>query len=191
MRGDVSSTQLAGERPERLASLKKLFESERLIVHTSGDPIGTSLAGAAKNPYATIYAAARAYGMGENYLGEYMMAATDEIVRLGKALGADPRTFTESHAWWPDFHATSMAGRSGKFGALLGQKRPARKALQSLGDGNETIEAFDAIASLHKLARRTGVEMPIVDFGYQIIHKDAVVTRKGFEDAILRQPREA
>jgi glycerol-3-phosphate dehydrogenase (NAD(P)+) len=190
IRDEICSTQLAGEKAERVANLKNLFESSRFIIHTSTDPVGTSLAGAAKNPYATIYAAAKAFGMGDNYLGEFMMAATDEIVRLATALGADPKTFTESHAWWPDLHATAMGGRSSKFGALLGEKRTARKAIQSLADGDETIESFDSIASLSRLAHRTGVKMPIVDFGYQIMRENAEPTKEGFEKAILHQPRQ-
>jgi len=190
IRGEICSTQLAGEKLDRVIALKKLVENSRLIIHTSTDPIGTSLAGAAKNPYATIYAAAKAFGMGGNYLGEFMMAATDEIVRLGTAIGADPKTFTESHAWWPDLHATAMAGRSSKFGALLGQKRPARKALQMLADRNETVETFASIASLYKLAHSTGVKMPIVEFGYRIMHENGELTKEGFERAILQQPRE-
>ncbi len=187
IRGEVCSTQLAGEKPERVAELKKLFENPRMVVHTSTDPIGTSLAGAAKNPYATLYAAAKSFGMGENYLGAFMMAATEEIVNLGNALGADPKTFTESHAWWPDLHATAMAGRSSKFGKLLGQRRPARKAAQAFAERNETIETFASIASLYRLANRMGVKMPIVELGYQIIHEDAEVTKAKFEQAILQK----
>jgi glycerol-3-phosphate dehydrogenase (NAD(P)+) len=190
MRGELCSTQLAGQKPENVARLKTLLESPRFIVHGSTDPIGTSLAGAAKNPYATIYAAAKAFGMGENYLGAFLMAATEEVVRLGIALGAEPKTFIESHAWWPDLHATSMAGRSSRFGKLLGQKRPARKVLQAFAERNETIEAFDSIASLYRLAARAEVKMPIVELGYQIIREEAELTKAKFEQAILRQPKE-
>jgi glycerol-3-phosphate dehydrogenase (NAD(P)+) len=190
MRGDICSTQLAGESLERTIELKKLLESPRFMVYTSADPVGTSLAGAAKNPYATIYAAAKEFGMGENYLGAYMMAATEEITRLVIALGADPTTITKSHAWWPDLHATAMAGRSSKFGALLGQKRPARKAVQALAEGNQTIESFESIASLNRIAHREGVLMPIIEYGYQIIREDAELTKEGFEKAIMQQPKE-
>jgi glycerol-3-phosphate dehydrogenase (NAD(P)+) len=187
--GEICSTQLAGSKPERIAKLKQIFENTRFIVHTSTDPIGTSLAGAAKNPYASIYAAAKTFGMGENYLGEYLMAATNEIVRLGIVLGADPKTFTESHAWWPDLHATAMAGRSSKFGSLLGEKRHGRKVHQSFTEKHETIETFYSIASLYRLANRLGVKMPIIELGYQVIHEDAELTKAKFEQAILTQPR--
>jgi glycerol-3-phosphate dehydrogenase (NAD(P)+) len=189
IRGEICSTQLAGENPERTAGLKKLLESSRFMIHASNDPIGTSLAGAAKNPYATIYAAAKEFGMGENYLGAYLMAATEEITRLGIALGADAKTFTESHAWWPDLHATAMGGRSSKFGTLLGQKRPARKVVQSLAEGNETIESFESIASLYRIAHREGVAMPIIEYGYKVIREDAELTKEGFEKALLQQPK--
>jgi glycerol-3-phosphate dehydrogenase (NAD(P)+) len=189
IRGEVCSTQLAGEKPERITELKKLLEGPRFVVYTSTDPIGTSLAGAAKNPYATLYAAAKSFGMGDNYLGAYLMAATEEITRLGAALGADPKTFTESHAWWPDLHATAMGGRSSKFGTLLGQKRPSRKTVQSLAEGNETIESFDSIASLYRIAHREGIVMPIIEFGYQVIREDAELTKEGFEKALLQQPK--
>ncbi|RJP68167.1 MAG: hypothetical protein C4532_13205 [Candidatus Abyssobacteria bacterium SURF_17] len=190
IRGEVCTTQLAGQSAERIAELKKLLENSRFIVHTSADPLGTSLAGAAKNPYATMYAAAKSLGMGENYLGEFVMAATEEIIRLGNAVGANPKTFTESHAWWPDLHATSMAGRSGKFGAVLGQKRTSRRAVQSFLEKNGTIETYDSIASLHRLAQRMGVKMPIVELGYEMIHEDAEPSKAKFEHAILAQPRE-
>ncbi len=188
IRGEVCSTQLASYKTERLPNLKKLLENPRFIVHTSADPIGVALAGAAKNPYATLYATAKAFGMGENYLGEFMMAATKEVVRLANSLGADPKTFTESHAWWPDLHATSMAGRSSKFGTLIGQRRQARKAHQALVEKNQTIETYESIASLYRLATKAGVKMPIVELGYQIIHEDAEFTKAKFEQAILRQP---
>ncbi len=189
IRGEMCSTQLAGFEAPRVADLKTLLENPRLVVHTSTDPIGTSLAGAAKNPYSTLYAAAKSFGMGENYLGAFMMAATEEIIRLGVALGADPKTFTESHAWWPDFHATAMAGRSGKFGHLLGQKRPARKTVQAFAEKNQTIETYASIASLYRLANRMNVKMPIIELGYRVIHEDATLTKERFEQAILHQPR--
>ena len=189
IKGEVCSTQLAGENPERVAKLQKLLENPRFVVHASTDPIGVSLAGAAKNPYSTIYAAAKAFGMGENYLGEYMLAATEEVTRLAKALGADPKTIAESRAWWPDLHATAMGGRSSKFGTMLGQKKSARKAMQALSDKNETIESFDSIASLYRLAHKMGVKMPIVEFGYQMIREDTEPTKERFEKAILQQPK--
>jgi glycerol-3-phosphate dehydrogenase (NAD(P)+) len=189
IRGELCSTQLAGTKPERIAKLKQIFENKRFIVHTSTDPIGTSLAGAAKNPYASIYAAAKSFGMGENYLGEYLMAATNEVVRLGMALGADPTTFTGSHAWWPDLHATSMAGRSSKFGSLLGEKRHGRKTHQVFVERKETIETFYSISSLYRLANRLSIKMPIVELGYQIIREDAELTKTNFEQALLAQPR--
>ncbi len=189
IRGEICSTQLAGLRAERIEKLKRMFENNRFLVYTSNDPIGTALAGAAKNPYATIYAAAKTFGMGENYLGEYFMAATNEVIRLGVALGADPKTFTESHAWWPDLHATSMAGRSSKFGNVLGEKRHGRKVQQLYAERNETIETFHSIASMYRLANRLGVKMPIIELGYQIIHEDAELTKAKFEQAILAQPR--
>jgi glycerol-3-phosphate dehydrogenase (NAD(P)+) len=187
--GEICTTQVAGSRPERVAKLKEMIENRRFIVYASGDPIGTALAGAAKNPYASIYAAAKAFGMGENYLGEYLMAATNEVMRLGAAFGADPKTFTESHAWWPDLHATAMAGRSSKFGNLLGEKGHGRKLHRAFAERNETIETFFSIASLYRLANRMGVKMPIVELGYQIIHEDAELTKAKFEQALLAQPR--
>jgi glycerol-3-phosphate dehydrogenase len=83
-----------------------------------------------------------------------------------------------------------MAGRSSRFGKLLGQKRPARKVLQAFAERNETIEAFDSIASLYRLAARAEVKMPIVELGYQIIREEAELTKAKFEQAILRQPKE-
>lgn len=188
IRGEIGSTQLAGSEPERVERLKRMFENKRFVVYTSTDPIGTSLAGAAKNPYASIYAAAKTFGMGENYLGEYLMAATNEIIRLGLALGANPKTFTESHAWWPDLHATAMAGRSSKFGSVLGEKRHGRKVYQAFVEKNITIETFYSIASLYRLANRFGIRMPIIELGYQVIHEDAELTKVRLEQAILAQP---
>ena len=91
---------------------------------------------------------------------------------------------------WPKLLVSNTAFRSSKFGALLGQKRPARKAVQTLAEGNETIESFDSIASLYRLAHRQGVQMPIIEYGYKIIREDAELTKEGFEKAILQQPRE-
>ncbi|MBI4830094.1 MAG: hypothetical protein HY801_00760, partial [Candidatus Lindowbacteria bacterium] len=54
---------------------------------------------------------------------------------------------------------------------------------------NETVETFESIAALHRLAHRAGVSMPIIELGYQLIREDAELTKAKLEQAILRQPR--
>jgi glycerol-3-phosphate dehydrogenase len=82
-----------------------------------------------------------------------------------------------------------MAGRSSKFGSLLGEKRHGRKTHQVFVERKETIETFYSISSLYRLANRLSIKMPIVELGYQIIREDAELTKTKFEQALLAQPR--
>lgn len=184
--GHPCATVIAGAEPIFLPRVATYFSGAQFRVYTNNDLIGTALAGAAKNPYATMYACAAALELGQNYLGEFAMLATEEIVRLAQAMGASARTFTEGHAWWPDFHATSLGGRSSRFGKLLGQHWSADRILKRFAETKEAAETYHSTKALSELGRRHNVPMPIIALLYRMVYEGEPATGEAFQDLLLR-----
>src|SRR5262249_41771583 len=89
--------------------------------------------------------------------------------RLGVALGADPYTFA-GLAGLGDLVATcaSPLSRNHRFGSLLGQGRSLAEAQAEV---RQTTEGVKSCESVLDLARRHGVEMPIVETIVAVVHE--------------------
>ncbi len=185
--GHPCATVLAGFEPIFLPRVAGYFRGPHFRVFTNNDPIGTALAGAAKNPYATMYACAATLQLGQNYLGELCMLATEEIIRLARAMGASARTFTEGHAWWPDFHATALGGRSSRFGTLLGQGWSAERVLKRFAEKQEAAETYHATQALWELGRKHRVDLPIANCLHDIIYNGEEATAERFHELLAER----
>ena len=183
--GRPCASVLASSEPAYLPRVREYLEGPAFKLYTNTDPIGTALAGAAKNPYATLYACADALDLGQNFLGEISLLATQEIIRLAQAMGASARTFTEGHAWWPDFHATALGGRSSRFGKLLGQGWTAERILKRFAESNEAAETYHATKAVWTVAQRYDVDLPMVRLLYAMLYEAVPATPERFHALLL------
>ena len=98
-------------------------------------------------------------GYQDNTKALLMTRAMAEITRLGEQLGGTRRTFG-GLAGMGDLivTCTSMHSRNHRAGILIGQGKSPQEAMEQVG---AVVEGYYAAESIHQLAQRDGVEMPI------------------------------
>lgn len=138
--------------------------------YTNVDVIGCELGGACKNVIALACGMAHGHGLGENSNASLITRGLAEIARLGKAMGADPRTFS-GLAGMGDLVATcsSPLSRNRTFGERLGRGETLQQAREATH--GQVAEGVTSSASIFDLASSLNVEMPITRAVYSVCHK--------------------
>jgi glycerol-3-phosphate dehydrogenase (NAD(P)+) len=185
--GRLTATQLAAENDELRSRLIDIFSTDDFFVYPSRDLVGTQLAGAMKNVYAIAYGIADgAKDASVNFTATLVTRISAEIKTLALAMGADPETFnTEGQAWMADFLATARGGRNSEFGKTL-VRWPVPIALRFFKDAKKNVEGYAATKAAMELARRYGVELPIVEVLHDILYEMGEVDPRRF----MRRPKD-
>ncbi|MFB7665695.1 NAD(P)H-dependent glycerol-3-phosphate dehydrogenase [Kitasatospora sp. NPDC056138] len=136
--------------------------------YTNTDVVGCELGGAVKNVIALAVGMADGMGLGDNSKATLMTRGLAETTRLGLALGADPLTFA-GLAGMGDLIATcsSPLSRNHTFGTNLGRGMTLEETIAAT---RQTAEGVKSCESVLDLARRNGVEMPIVEAVVDVVH---------------------
>ena len=92
-RGQPTAVVLAGEDVELVRRLQALLMTPFFRVYAGTDLIGVQLGGALKNVMALAAGVVDGLGLGHNTRAALITRGLAEMVRLGTAMGADPRTF--------------------------------------------------------------------------------------------------
>jgi len=151
---------LAGPPVPEGAVLQRLLMTSTFRVYLSSDRIGVEIGGALKNVIALAAGIVDGLGLGHNTRAALITRGLAEIVRLGTAMGADPRTFA-GLSGMGDLTLTCTGGlsRNRSVGVQLGQG----KKLPEIVAGTHTVaEGIHTAAVAAALAERYHVEMPIV-----------------------------
>lgn len=138
-----------------------LFQTPSFRVYTNDDVMGVELGGALKNVVALAAGVASGLGFGHNTLAALITRGLAEITRLGLVMGARRSTFS-GLAGMGDLVLTCTGdlSRNRTVGTRLGQG----EALEDiLGDMRAVAEGVRTAPAVRDLARRHGVEMPIVE----------------------------
>lgn len=138
-----------------------LFQTPAFRVYTNDDVMGVELGGALKNVVALAAGVASGLGFGHNTLAALITRGLAEITRLGLVMGARRSTFS-GLAGMGDLVLTCTGdlSRNRTVGTRLGQG----EALDDiLGDMRAVAEGVRTAPAVRDLARRHGVEMPIVE----------------------------
>ncbi len=147
--------------------VQDLIMCETFRVYTGVDMVGVELGGALKNIIALCAGIADGIGLGDNAKAALMTRGMAEITRLGVALGADPLTFLGLSGMGDLIvTCTSMHSRNRRAGVLIGQGMTPEKAIEEV---QMVVEGFYTTKAAYKLAKRMGVEMPIVEQAYSVL----------------------
>ena len=151
----------ASRNPSAASQVQELFSSKRFRVYTSGDVVGTELAGSLKNVIAIAAGMCDGLGLGNNPRAALVTRGLAEICRLGVALGADPSTFA-GLAGVGDLVLTTCGtlSRNRALGVALGQ---GRSLTEYLAGHKSVIEGVPTAKVALRLARQSGVELPIAE----------------------------
>ena len=123
------------------------------------DVIGLEMCGSLKNVIALAVGMARGAGYGENTAAMIETRGLSEMTALGKAAGADPKTFC-GLAGVGDLIATcgSPLSRNYTFGANLGKGLSVEEATRVSNGVAEGVPTTDAVVAL---GRKLGVPTPL------------------------------
>ena len=141
-------------------TVQDAFMNTCMRTYTNADVLGVELCGAMKNIVALAAGISAGLGYGDNAKAALITRGMAEITRLGLAMGCSEQTFY-GLAGIGDLivTATSVHSRNNRCGMLLGQGMKPEEAIQAVG---MVVEGVNALPAAMQLAKRHGVDMPIV-----------------------------
>lgn len=164
----VPTTVVAAANSPRVAqAIQDVFMTKRLRVYANNDVVGVEIAGSVKNVMAIAAGMAEGVGYGDNAKAALITRGIAEIRRLGVAVGANPTTFS-GLAGIGDLVVTCMSKHSRN--RFLGEEIGRGKTLDEVLDQMQMVaEGVRTTQSVHELAQRHGIEMPITAAVYEIL----------------------
>ena len=169
--GGLPSLIVAASRSEACARrVQAALSNPTLRVYTNNDVIGVELGGAVKNVIAIAAGISDGLGFGHNARAALITRGLAEMNRLGQAMGAQPATFA-GLAGMGDLVLTCTGdlSRNRTVGVKLGQ---GQRLAAILAEMRMVAEGVKSAESVYQLACKLGVEMPIVEKTFQILHED-------------------
>jgi glycerol-3-phosphate dehydrogenase (NAD(P)+) len=186
-RGDPTAITIASQDSALAETVQKEFSDPRFRVYTNEDVTGVELGGALKNIIAIAAGICDGLGLGHNSIAGLITRGLAEMTRLVVACGGRPDT---------------MAGLAGLGDLVLtctGELSRNRSVGVELGRGHKLPEI---VAGMHgmvaegifttraavALARARGIEMPISEQMYAILH-DGKAPRAAIHDLMTRSAK--
>lgn len=158
--GKPTALCLAGTDASLVESFQTAFMTSSLRIYADSDVVGVQLGGALKNVMALAAGVVDGLGLGYNTRAALITRGLAEMVRLGSAMGADPRTFYGlSGVGDLALTCTGPLSRNHTVGVRLGKGEKLETILggmQAVAEGVRTSRAASGLALRHR------VEMPIV-----------------------------
>lgn len=168
---EIPTAIVAAGEIERAKKVQELFNTDKFRVYISTDILGVELGGAIKNCLAIGAGIADGMGYGDNAKAALITRGITEMIRFGKALGANEMTFS-GLTGIGDLIVTceSRHSRNRFVGEELGKGRKIEEILSSMvmvAEGVSTVKAVnDKIKELN-------ITMPIVMAIYDVIYENA------------------
>ena len=159
----------ASRNAEASLRVQQMLHTPMFRVYGSTDPIGVEVGGAVKNVIAVAVGAADGLGLGPNSRAALITRGLAEMTRLGVALGGKPLTFL-GLAGVGDLILTCTDDQSRN--RTLGKKvasgvDPAEYVAEQV----TVAEGYLTSAACWELAQRHGVDMPITEQVYHVLHR--------------------
>jgi glycerol-3-phosphate dehydrogenase (NAD(P)+) len=159
-RDQPTAIVLAGQETHTVRSLQHVFMTPCFRVYAGTDVTGVQLGGAIKNVMALAAGVVDGLNLGHNARAALITRGLAEMIRLGIALGADPKTFYGlSGVGDLVLTCTGPLSRNHTVGVRLGRGERLPDILQGAQAVAEGVRTSSAAAGL---AHRYKIDMPIV-----------------------------
>ena len=168
--GRPAAITVASVDAEVAREVQKSLGSPELRVYSSTDVVGVQMGGVIKNVIAIAAGVSDGLELGHNARAALITRGLAEMTRLAVKMGADPVTL----AGLPGLGdlvltCTGQLSRNRKVGYQLGQ---GRRLADIVAGTRMVAEGVRNTRSVHLLACRHGVEMPIVEQMYRVLYED-------------------
>jgi glycerol-3-phosphate dehydrogenase (NAD(P)+) len=177
---------LAGSNEELVKIFQAALMTPAFRVYADSDVLGVQLGGALKNVMALAAGVVDGLDLGHNVRAALITRGLTEMVRLGVAMGADPRTFYGlSGVGDLVLTCTGALSRNRTVGVRLGKGERLETILSSMQAVAEGVRTAKAALGL---ARRHRVDMPIVQEINAVLFEDKSC-RKAVTDLMERDAK--
>lgn len=178
--GPSFALEVAREMPTAVAAaaasedvarrVQEAFTTSFFRVYRNDDVVGVELGGAIKNVIAIAAGISDGLGFGSNTRAALITRGLAEMTRLGLAMGAQAATFA-GLAGMGDLVLTCTGdlSRNRSVGIQIGR---GRKLAEILGEMRMVAEGVKTTESAYNLAKKLGVEMPIIDQMYRMLYEN-------------------
>jgi len=168
-RGIPTAVTIAGRWERVTKEVQEAFHTRTFRPYTSGDVVGVEIGGCAKNVVAIATGLCEGLGFGANTRAALITRGLAEISRLAVRRGANPLTLS-GLAGMGDLVLTCSSEQSRNFrvGLGLGQGRQLADIQRELG---QVAEGVLNAKSVHQLAKKLGVDMPISEAVYRLLYE--------------------
>lgn len=159
---------VAGTVPEYCTRVANALHGGNFRAYTSDDIVGAELGGSVKNVLAIATGISDGMSLGDNARAALVTRGLVEMMRLGRVLGANDQTLT-GLAGMGDLvlTCTGNLSRNRRLGLALGAGKGIEEAVAEIG---QTVEGVKTALEVWRLSQRHGVEMPISEQVYGILH---------------------
>jgi len=166
--GLPTAVTLASSDIDYAKVLATYFHSDNFRVYVSDDVIGIELGGTVKNVLAIAAGIVDGLGFGANARAALVTRGLAEMMRLGVALSANPKTLM-GLAGIGDLvlTCTDNQSRNRRLGLALAQGETAQQYMDELG---QAVEGFHAAQVVHEIAKDNNVEMPICEKVWKVLN---------------------
>ncbi len=145
----------------------KALHTDTLRAYTNTDIIGVEVGGSVKNILAIAAGIASGLGYGANTQAAIITRGLAEMIRLGRSLGAEEKTFN-GLSGLGDLVLTCSddLSRNRRFGKELANNQTVEQALNNVG---ATVEGLNTLELILSIAEKSKVELPICEQVYQVV----------------------
>jgi len=165
-----TAVTVAGTEPGYCSRIARLLHGGNFRAYTSDDIVGAELGGSLKNVLAIATGICDGMGLGDNARAALITRGLAEMMRLGRVIGAREQTLTGLTGMGDlVLTCTGNLSRNRRLGLALGAGKTVDEAVKSIG---QVVEGVKTAEEVWRLAQRHGVEMPISEQVYGIIHRD-------------------
>lgn len=163
-----TAVTVAGTDDEFTKVMAAALHGGRFRAYTSDDMIGAELGGAVKNVMAVATGICDGMRLGDNARAALITRGLAEMMRLGAALNANPKTLMGlAGAGDLILTCTGDLSRNRQLGLKLGRGKKLAQALDEIG---QVVEGVNSAAEVQRLAIAHNVNMPISEQVNGIIH---------------------
>ena len=164
-----TATVLGCRVAECAEELQRHLGSERFRIYSSDETIGIELGGALKNVFAIPAGVSDGFGLGDNSKAALVTRSLAELLRLGTAMGGNPRTFY-GLSGAGDLIATCFSQHSRN--RRVGEKLGRGETLEQILSGTHMVaEGIPTAKSAYECARKLNIDTPIIDQIYSVLYE--------------------
>jgi glycerol-3-phosphate dehydrogenase (NAD(P)+) len=164
-----TATVLGCEVAECAEELQRHLGRERFRIYSSDETIGIELGGALKNVFAIPAGVSDGFGLGDNSKAALVTRSLAELLRLGTAMGGNPRTFY-GLSGAGDLIATCFSQHSRN--RRVGEKLGRGETLEQILSGTHMVaEGIPTSKSAYECARKLNIDTPIIDQIYSVLYE--------------------